>query len=351
MTTVSRRRFVAVTAGATAGIVLGGRPARGAARTITVTSYGGRWEQAIRTHYVPLFKQQTGADVKVVVGAPTQWVSQIEAQPKNPPINVVDNSETLAFSLMEKGLTVKLSADRVPNLANIPEIFRKPWDGHAVMPMYTAVGLLYNHERIKRPPRSWREFFERTAVGEFGRNVSVPDITYPWAPHLLWLYARQSGGDVGNMDAAFATIRQIKPHVVKFWNNAVELEKMMSTREVDIALFLDGRSYALIESGAKFLSFQRPERDSLILGVATQVMKGPNEDLGLQWLHTLLDPRPQLEFFKVINFAVTNTQVSYPAALKDRVLPMSQVLIPPYRELARATPALVERWTKEIRGA
>ena len=54
-------------------------------KSITVTSLGGRWEQSIRTHFAPLFKQRTGADVRIVLGGPAQWTSQILAQPSRPP--------------------------------------------------------------------------------------------------------------------------------------------------------------------------------------------------------------------------------------------------------------------------
>ncbi len=59
----------------------GGMLVRADENSVTVTSLGGKWEQSIREDFIPLFKQRTGADVKVVLGAPTQWTSQIEALP------------------------------------------------------------------------------------------------------------------------------------------------------------------------------------------------------------------------------------------------------------------------------
>lgn len=320
-----------------------------AEKTITVTSLGGKWEQSIRNHFIPLFKRRTGVDVKVVLGGPAQWMAQLESQPKSPPIDAIDNSETLAFSLIDKGLAVKLTSDKVPNLIDTPDLFRKPWDDYGAMYMYAASGFVYNKEKIKNPPTSWKEFFDRTAAGEFGRNVSLPDIAYPWTPAFLWVFAKTFGGGTHNMDPAFTMLKKVKPYVVKFWIHAVEFEKMATTKEIDIGVFWDGRSYAMIDGGAKFMAFQRLEADSLISGVVSQVVKGGNEELALKYVNTLLDPEPQLEYFKLINYAVTNRRVEYPVHLKDRVMPVQFGTVAPYRELARITPNLLERWNQEIR--
>src|SRR5690606_16229531 len=101
-------------------------------KSITVTSLGGRWEQSIRTHFAPLFKQRTGADVRIVLGGPAQWTSQILAQPAKPPLDAVDNSEVLAMDLIAKGMVVKLTTDRIPNLKDVDPLFYETWGGYGV---------------------------------------------------------------------------------------------------------------------------------------------------------------------------------------------------------------------------
>jgi spermidine/putrescine-binding protein len=151
------------------------------------------------------------------------------------------------------------------------------------------------------------------------------------------------------MDPAFEMLKKVRPYVMKFWANSGEIERMISSREVDIGVFWDGRIYSMMDAGAKFLDFQRMDSDVLISGIATQVVKNGNERLGLAFLNTLLDPEPQLQFFKKINYAVTNSKVEYPAEVKDRIMPVKMGLLPPYRELAKITPTLIERWNQEVR--
>ena len=316
---------------------------------VTVTSLGGRWEESIRNDFIPLFQKRTGANVDVVLGGPSQWMSQIESQPTKPPIDAIDNSETLAFKLMDTNLAVKLTNAAVPNLADTPDLFKKPWDDYAAMYMYAGAGFFYNKDKIKNPPKTWVEFFDRAGKGEFGKTISLPDIPYGWTTAFIWTYAKAFGGDINKLDPGFDALKKVRPYVVKFWSGAGEIERMISSREVDIGVFWDGRIYSLMDSGLSFLGFQRMSSDVLISGVSSQVVKGGNEKLALQWVNTLLDPEPQLSYFKTINYAVTNRKVVYPEAVRNRILPVELGLVAPYRELAKVTPALIDRWNKEIR--
>ena len=350
MTMVDRREVLRSIGGAIAAAALPyGTIVRAQENKVTVTSLGGRWEESIRQDFIPLFEKRTGAKVEVVLGGPSQWMSQIESQPNKPPISAIDNSETLAFKLMDRNMAVKLTPQAVPNLASTPDLFHKPWDDYAAMYMYAGAGFFYNKDKIKSPPKTWVKFFERTSKGEFGKSVSLPDIAYGWTPAFLWTFAKVLGGGLGKMDPAFDVLKKIRPYVVKFWANAGEIERMISSREVDIGVFWDGRIYSMIDAGARFLGFQRMNSDVLISGVASQVVKGGNEKLALAYVNTLLDPEPQLQYFKKINYAVTNSKVRYPASVKDRILPVELGLVAPYRDLAKVTPALLERWNEEIR--
>ncbi|MFI4986089.1 MAG: ABC transporter substrate-binding protein [Alphaproteobacteria bacterium] len=353
MTGTTRRELLKTTAAALGGAAVwtGASSSRARAEeSITVTSLGGKWEQSIREDFIPLFKERTGADAKVVLGGPTQWMSQILSQPSKPALDEIDNSETLAYKLMDEHLAAKLTVDKVPNLADIPELFRKPWDDYAVMYMFAAAGFAYNKNKIKSPPQSWAEYFERAGKGEFGKSLSLPDIAYGWTPAFLWLYAKTFGGGVQQMDPAFDALRKINPYIVKNWATAAEVEKMLTTQEVDIAIFWDGRTHSLIDGGASFIGFQRPNADSLISGVVSQVVKGGNEKLALEYVNTLLDPSPQLKYFNRIQYAVTNRKVAYPPAVRDRIMPVERGVVAPYRELAAITPALIDRWNRELRG-
>ncbi|MBB6306401.1 extracellular solute-binding protein [Xanthobacter tagetidis] len=346
---VSRRSFMA---GAAAAGALATRPSLVMAqdKTLIVTSLGGRWEQSIRTHFAPLFTKRTGYEVKIVSGGPAQWTAQIEGQPSNPPLNAVDNSELLAQSLMDKGLVLKLTPELVPNLKDVPAQFYEPWDSFGVSYQYGASGVFFNKTKITQAPQSWPEFLERAGKGEFGRNVTLPDISYAWTPELVWHLASTMGGSLDNLDPAFEALRKVKPYITKFWATAIEAERLALSREADIGWLWDGRVYAMMDSGAQFLDFRRLKPTSLFSLVPAQVVKTDKSAVAFEWVNTLLDPAPLLDYYKTIQYTPTNRKVVFPEASAARIMPASEGVIPNLRGLAKVTPSIIERWNAEIRG-
>ncbi len=318
-------------------------------KSITVTSYGGRWEQSIRTHFAPLFKKRTGVDVKIVLGGPAQWTAQIESQPSKPPLDAIDNSEVLAMNLINKNLVVKLTPEQVPNLRDVSPRFFQPWNSFGVSYQYGASGIWFDKTKIKQPPQSWTEFLERAGKGEFGQTVTFPDISYGWTPELVWHLATLLGGSINNLDPAFAALRRIRPHVTKFWGTTIEAERLALAHEADIGWLWDGRVYAMMDAGATFMDFRRLKPNSLFSLAPAQVVKGGNSELALQWVNTLLDPEPLLEFYKAIQYAPTNRKVVLPAQTASRIMPVDEGVLPDLTELVKATPGIIQRWNAEIR--
>lgn len=346
---VTRRSFLA---GAAAAGAWATRPnlVMAQEKTLIVTSLGGRWEQSIRSHFAPLFTKKTGYEVKIVSGGPAQWTAQIEGQPANPPLNAVDNSELLALSLMNKGLVLKLTPDLVPNLRDVPAQFYEPWDSFGVSYQYGASGIFFNKTKIQQPPQSWPEFLERAGKGEFGRNVTLPDISYAWTPELVWHLASTMGGGLDNLDPAFDALRKVKPYITKFWGTAIEAERLALSREADIGWLWDGRVYAMMDAGAQFLDFRRLKPTSLFSLVPAQVVKTDKSAVAFEWINTLLDPAPLLDYYKTIQYTPTNRKVVFPASAADRIMPVSEGTIPNLQGLAKVTPSIIERWNAEIRG-
>lgn len=347
---ISRRMALQGLAG---GAALSGLPAGlvfAQDKTLTVTSLGGRWEQSIRTHFAPLFKQRTGVDVRIVLGGPAQWTSQILAQPNKPPLDAVDNSEILAMSLIDKGQVLKLTTDKVPNLKDVHPLFHESWDSYGVSYQYGVSGIWYDKTKVNGAPNSWPEFLERAGSGEFGRKVAFPDISYPWTPELVWHLAVSLGGSMNNLDPAFKALRKMKPYVTKFWSTAIEAERLMVSREANIGWLWDGRVYAMMDAGDKNLEFKRLKPNSLFSLVPAQVVKGGDTDLAYEWINTLLDPQPLLEYYKLIQYTPTNKKVVIPEATRSRIMPISEGVVPNMRELIKATPEIMARWNSEMRG-
>src|SRR5262245_17982259 len=122
MAIMKRRTFLGGAA-LGAGLVTGLVPRFAAAKAgeITVTAFGGVWEQAVRKCFVEPFEAKTKSKANIALGGPPQWLAQVDASPKEPPIDVLIMTPDLALSAAKADLVEDFTVAKIPNLANIPQ--------------------------------------------------------------------------------------------------------------------------------------------------------------------------------------------------------------------------------------
>ena len=176
-----------------------------AAQDITVTTYGGIWEEAIQKCYADEFERRTGYKANVLIGAPAQWMSQIEANPDNPPIHVLIGNEPHTIAAGEAGLIERATEEQIPEFANVSDQFKDVVDGGGACFDYGAFVITYHKDRVKNPPTSIKEFVERTIAGDW--VASMPSINYALSPQaLVWNLADLYGGGVDDISPAIGLV-------------------------------------------------------------------------------------------------------------------------------------------------
>jgi putative spermidine/putrescine transport system substrate-binding protein len=347
---LARRDVLAGLGAASAAGVLPllGQPAAAQAVTkITVTSYGGIWERAIRECFVADFKKRTGVDADVLIGGPPQWISQIEANKAKPPIHVLVATPDSAAVAVKAGLVEAITKEKVSNLVDIPQKFVDISYGHGAAFDYGAAGLAFNKERIKVPPKSIKEFVERTIRGDW--KAGLPTIAYAPAPQaLVWSFADALGGSVDNLDPFFDALKKMRKNVV-FWTGVTDFLNLMDAGEVDIGVYYDGRTWAHFDTGKTYIDFINPTEGGVMSPVC--VMKVRNApDIAWEYVNSMLAPVPQAQFAKILNYGVTNTKVKYDDLLVKRITPWEKTRWPPNEKIGELLPRWTERWNKEIGG-
>jgi putative spermidine/putrescine transport system substrate-binding protein len=312
---------------------------------IVVAAYGGVWAESIKKNFVPCFEQKTGVKVDVITGESADWLARIRANKSNPPIHVLALAEADSLRAAREGLLDKITVEKVPNLADIPEKFYAPWGSHAVAQNIGAFGVMYNKEAIPNPPKTWREFIDAVAEGKFGKRVSLPSGTYTWGPEFLWLVSQQYDG---NIDTAFAKMKAASQNgVLKFWSTPVEALNLFGTKEVDALVYWDGRAINFIDKGNTWAGFYLPE-PSTIVGLAMLSKPKNAPEVAWEYINCALDPVNQRKHAETILYAVPNQKVVYPDAIKGKIVPAEKILIPPYDKIFDSFGSWIERWNKEI---
>jgi len=285
MTIITRRSLLA---GAAAGVAtLPFAHDAFAQGRLTVTSYGGTWEKAQREIYAPVFKSRNaGWDVDVQLGGPPQWLSQIEANASAPPIHVSLMPVELALAGGAKGLFEKISVDKVPNLADVPKPFVDMCEGWGVCVNYGAAVFGYHKERVKNPPKSYKELVERVAKGEL--RAALPGIGWAFTPTiLLWPLAQAFGGGVDNVTPGFEAVKRMRPNSV-FWNSVTEFPQLLQSGEADVGIWYDGRIWDAYDAGAKWLAPLNPEEGAAMIPASVVKVKNAPE-IGWKYVDAMLD--------------------------------------------------------------
>ena len=238
------------------------------------------------------------------------------------------------------------TVQKLPNLADIPDPFHKPWNDYSVAQNIGGFGVIYNKSVIKDPPATWREFIDNVAAGKYGKRVSLPSGTYTWGPEFIWLVSQQYDG---NVDTAFAKLKEASQNsVVKFWTTPVEALNLFGTKEVDAMVYWDGRAISFIDKGNDWAGFYLPGPKTIAgLAMLSKVKNAP--DVSWDYINCALAPENQLKHAQTILYAVPNQKVVYPQDVKDKLAPVEKIVIPPYDQIFDQFGGWIERWNKEIR--
>ena len=335
----SRRAFVT-----TAAAALAWRHAQAADR-LTVTSYGGIWEGAVRDAFVAPFTAKTGVGADILLGNPDQWISQVSANQAHPPIDVIVSTPDLIIAAGQRGLLEKVSAERLPALVDVPEMFVRMCGGWGCAFDYGTFGIAYHSGRVKDPPKSLREFVDRTARGDW--QCSLMSLNYqPASGAMLWSLNDVFGGTLDNVTPGLDAVKRMKPNTI-FWSGVTDFLNHIASGQADIGLYADGRTWAAHDSGMNDLLFLNPTEKGAISPVA---MAKPMHANPLAWdyINIVLSPAPQTVFGDRLQYGMTNSKTTYSEKLKSRFVPFDRARVPPFGDLAKVLPAWAERWNKEI---
>lgn len=321
--------------------------------SIVVTSFGGVWEKALKESIAACFEKKTGVKATPLIGSLTEWMAKIRANPENPPVAVIWNTELLAIEAIQLGIVDEIPLDRVANLRKLVAEFPaaslyEHYQRKGAMTTFASSVLVYNKKKIARPPATWEEFYENSAKGTYGKQVTVPGISYPWTISiLLWNIARTYGDDISKMDIAFAKLRAIKNNVVKFWTSPADLQNLLETGEATIGIYWDGRAWGWRDGGAgDWLDYYVPgPRGVMGAAILQKVRNAP--EIAWEFVNCAFDPNVQAAFATPTRYSPSHPMAPVSAELRKGMAPRTMVEMPP-TDLIKYRSAWVERWNKEI---
>lgn len=318
------------------------------AADLTVTAFGGSWEQAFRKCYVDAHTARTGQSVEVIIGGPPQWISQISANPKQPPIDVLVNLMDTAALAIQDGLVEPLDKTKIPNLEKVSAQFTEPLEGYGTVINYGSAGLAYNKDTVKDLPKSWKEFFQGAIDGKYVAALPGINLSSTTPTALLWNIVDLYGANIDDEDALFAELKKLKDSGnVVFYNDINQFLTLIQSGEADIGPYWDGRAWQAHDTTIPNLEFYYPQEGGVISPSVIQKVKN-GSDKGWEFIDTLLTADNQKCFAQAIGYAVVNNDVTYDGKLAERVPDITTIRWPDFKNVAVRMPKWIDRWNREI---
>jgi putative spermidine/putrescine transport system substrate-binding protein len=328
------------------GLTVMANPA--SAADLTVGAFGGVWEQALRSCIVEPFEKETGKTVDVALGAPLQWVNQIDANKAKPPFDIVFAPTETAYLMIEKGLADPFTANKVPVLPDLNPGLVAFGEGYGVVFNYGAMGVIYNSKTVKTPIKTWDDFFNAIEKGEF--TAMIPGIYYPGSlSSSLWNISKMSGGDEKNAQPGLDRIKKMMAGgALSFWSDPNQVLTALSSGEVDAAMYWDGRSWAFIADGNHpEFKYVTPEPGGP--AALTWIQKVKNgSDLGWKFIDIAMGAKGQGCFASKTRYGITNLKAVFDPAAAPMITKYEDLAIPSYRDINRSREAWIEAWNKQI---
>jgi putative spermidine/putrescine transport system substrate-binding protein len=350
---MNRREFLAGVGGTAVALSLKSSRGAHAASTITLGfGSGGPYAEAVKKHEVDAFEPETGIPVQFVMGSSAAQALQIRANPKNPPFDVFCGSHIDLANLVNEGFMEVLPEEKVPNMRDVPSIFKPPFfKGRAVGHDYGAIGISYSTASIASPPTSWRDFVDRTAAGEFGRNVFFPNVPVVIrGPEIMMLIAKAFTNDTLNFAAALEQVKRMKPYIVKFFNTPSDPVTLLEQREGTIGPGWDARTWAGADATGGKMAWLTPKEGSPVGVYGLAALKNAQTELAFKLINHMLRPDLQSRFAAEIGNAVSNAKAQYPPKIAKRIAKFEDLFFPDPNIVITNSPKWFEAWNREIVG-
>ncbi|MBL8710843.1 MAG: ABC transporter substrate-binding protein [Rhodospirillaceae bacterium] len=267
--------------------------------SISVASYGGAYQDALRKAFYEPTAATLGIEVKEFT---LSGITDVRTQVKAGAVewDVVELYGGQCQQAANEGLIEELdygviNADGVPK-----DLVQSHWVGFTA---YSTV-MAWNKEVYKdNPPKNWADFFDTEkfpgtrALSGYGpsTNAEAALMADGVAPDKLYPL---------DMERALAKIGKLKPDVAVWWNSGAQSGQLALNQEVDMLAIWVARIDAAIKEGAPFdYTYEQGILDVECLVVP----KGSkNKELAMKVINEFLKPENQADLPKYVPYGPVN---------------------------------------------
>jgi putative spermidine/putrescine transport system substrate-binding protein len=230
----SRRTFIVGAAAAATALsmpwIKRASAAEFSGKEIRVLTWSDATGQAAVRNILKPFEEKTGARIiSDLTGTTSDMIAKIKASAARPQYDLVILSGFGASTLAGAGLLEKLSADALPNLAQVASQYRTGADGFGIGYFLWSDGLVFNSKTYADAPKSFGVLWDDSNKGK----IFLPPADNLYALELIIVAARMAGGDAMNPDPGFQKLKELKDRSLLISSNANQLADMFRSSSLN----------------------------------------------------------------------------------------------------------------------
>ncbi len=321
-------------------------------KTLRFTSYGGTWQAALADSAIKPFEEKYG--VQVLQGSEssdTALIAKMKASGSGS-YDVVTVNESGLYLGVKQGVFEELRLANIPNYANVVKVLQKPaYDPgpgvHSVPDVFGSSAIVYNTGHVSKPT-GWDVMWDPKYKGRIAaRDVAI------YRVFITALYLRQNPNQISDINKIYASLREQRSLVLKYWGGISEMQTLVSNQEAWVGDFVGGRTVQLKEQGVPVEYFipdagARGFVDCVGIGVGS-----PNRYTAEVFLNYLLEPEVATKLAELTKYPHCLDPNKAPSSAVVKALPdfdpsgtLSRFIFTDYDYMEKNRQAWEVEWTK-----
>lgn len=341
----TRRQFLAATAAtaASAGFSRVGL-AQSKPDSMVYSTYGGDFGNWMKQAFEVPFTKATGIELVHDIGTNPARYAKMKVFRNSPRFQIINLQDRYLYESTRDGLLETVDYSKVPHAQGFSSDYKSStWLGY----MYFSVGIVYNADTVKNPPRQWNDLLDERYKGRI-----FIDAFNHFGLHTVIAMSLANGGSYDNMDPGFKLIHEIATRQnPRFISTSQEGMQLLRTGQVDVAAWQNTRAFILERQGHP-IRYTVPESGDVSVVYGNGIVKNSGDkEWSEKFLNFTADPKLQANFVSKYYPATPSNAHAKPSAEVARLIarPAGAKQFP--LDYAKVLPRLADwqkRWNEAV---
>lgn len=266
------------------------------------------WEDYLDPAVITLFEAECHCKVRRVYFDDDDERNMILANTDATGFDVVTVDHTVLEQYRKQDWLQPLTYADIPNARHA----RDPWqNAPAAEPFYSVsylwggVGIVYRKDKVKNPPRYWRDFFQPEAALQ-GHLMLLNTVQSAYGIALMSLGHPFNSTDPAHIAAATDVLVKVQPYIYAFRNIRIGPDSELLTGQAYMATTYNGDAIVMMEYSDKIEFVFPADGVPLWLDLNVVLKRSPQPALARAFLDFLNRPEIAARNAQTLKYATTN---------------------------------------------